>query len=69
MNSAAQGERGAGAISIARRGAKERTRRYLPRLADGGERFCCAITEPDADSNSCRIRTITRRAGLSRGDP
>lgn len=52
-----------GAISIARHGTEEQKRRYLPRLADGSERFCFAITEPDAGSNSFRIRTLARRDG------
>lgn len=68
MNSAAQGERGDGAISIARHGAEERKRRHLSRLADGGARFCLAITEPDAGGNSFRIRTIAHRASLLRRD-
>ncbi len=52
-----------GAVAIAKHGTEEQKRRYLPRLADGSERFCFAITEPDAGSNSFRIRSLARRDG------
>lgn len=54
-----------GAIPIAKHGTEEQKRRYLPALADGSEKFCFAITEPDAGSNSFRIRTLARRDGDS----
>lgn len=52
-----------GAIPIAKYGTEEQKRRYLPPMADGSEKFCFAITEPDAGTNSFRIRTIARRDG------
>ena len=52
-----------GAIPIAKYGTEEQKRRYLPALADGSEKFCFAITEPDAGSNSFKIRTLARRDG------
>jgi len=52
-----------GAISVAKYGTEEQKRRYLPPLADGSEKFCFAITEPDAGSNSFKIRTLARRDG------
>jgi alkylation response protein AidB-like acyl-CoA dehydrogenase len=52
-----------GAIPIAKYGTEEQKRRYLPPLADGSEKFCFAITEPDAGSNSFKIRTLARRDG------
>ncbi|HTY57119.1 MAG TPA: acyl-CoA dehydrogenase family protein [Candidatus Binataceae bacterium] len=52
-----------GAIPIAKYGSEEQKRRYLPALADGREKFCFAITEPDAGSNSFKIRTLARRDG------
>ena len=52
-----------GAVAIAKHGTEEQKRRYLPPLADGSERFCFAITEPDAGSNSFRIRSLARRDG------
>ncbi len=54
---------GMGAIPIAKYGTEEQKRRYLPPLADGSEKFCFAITEPDAGSNSFKIRTLARRDG------
>jgi len=52
-----------GSIPIAKYGTEEQKRRYLPRMADGSEKFCFAITEPDAGSNSFKIRTLARRDG------
>jgi len=52
-----------GAIPIAKYGTEEQRRRHLPSLADGSEKFCFAITEPDAGSNSFKIRTLARRDG------
>ncbi len=52
-----------GAVAIAKHGTEEQKQRYLPPLADGSERFCFAITEPDAGSNSFRIRSLARRDG------
>lgn len=54
-----------GAIPIARYGTKEQKERYLPALASGREKFCFAITEPNAGSNSFRIQTFARRDGDS----
>lgn len=50
-------------IAIAKHGSEEQKRRYLPKLAAGEEKFCFAITEPDAGSNSFRIQTLARREG------
>ncbi len=52
-----------GCIPIAKYGTEEQKRRYLPAMAEGRERFCFAITEPDAGSNSFRIKTRARRDG------
>lgn len=52
-----------GSIPIAKYGTEEQKRRYLPALASGAEKFCFAITEPDAGSNSFRIRTLARSEG------
>ncbi|MGD0072922.1 MAG: acyl-CoA dehydrogenase family protein [Candidatus Binataceae bacterium] len=52
-----------GAIPIAKYGTEEQKRRYLPALADGTKKFCFAITEPDAGSNTFKIRTLARRDG------
>jgi len=39
-------------IALARHGSPEQKRRYLSGLAQGTTRFCFAITEPNAGSNS-----------------
>ena len=44
-------------------GSEAQKQRYLPPLAAGRERFCFAITEPDAGSNSFHIQTLARRDG------
>ncbi len=50
---------------IARYGSREMKERYLPPLARGETRFCFALTEPTAGSNSFRITTIARADGDS----
>src|SRR5207253_98886 len=50
-------------IALARHGSEEQRRRYLPGLARGTTRFCFAITEPNAGSNSFRMETIATRDG------
>ncbi len=50
---------------IARYGSQEMKDRYLPPLARGETRFCFALTEPTAGSNSFRITTIARADGDS----
>ncbi|MDF4251305.1 acyl-CoA dehydrogenase family protein [Streptomyces sp. WMMB303] len=46
---------------IARFGAQEQQRTWLPGLADGTRKMAFGITEPDAGSNSHRITTTARR--------
>ncbi|WP_432077419.1 acyl-CoA dehydrogenase family protein [Streptomyces sp. YPW6] len=48
---------------IARFGAEEQKRTWLPGLADGSLTMAFGITEPDAGSNSHRITTTARRDG------
>jgi alkylation response protein AidB-like acyl-CoA dehydrogenase len=48
---------------IARYGADEQKREWLPGLADGSKIMAFAITEPDAGSNSHKITTTARRDG------
>jgi len=50
-------------IALARHGSPEQKRRYLPGLARGTTRFCFAITEPNAGSNSFRLETLATRDG------
>jgi acyl-CoA dehydrogenase len=37
--------------------------RFLPRIADGSLKLCFAITEPDAGTNTFRLKTHARRDG------
>lgn len=48
---------------IARYGTAEMKQRHLPALARGEARFCFALTEPSAGSNSFRISTSARVDG------
>jgi acyl-CoA dehydrogenase len=50
---------------IARYGSEEMKQRYLPPLARGETRFCFALTEPTAGSNSFRTATNARLDGDS----
>lgn len=45
---------------IASFGTEEQKRRYLPPACAGETRFCFAITEPDAGTNSMRISTVAK---------
>jgi acyl-CoA dehydrogenase len=51
------------AVLIARYGSPEMRNRYLPPLARGETRFCFALTEPTAGSNSFRTSTAARMDG------
>lgn len=51
------------AVLIARYGSQEMRERYLPPLARGDTRFCFALTEPTAGSNSFRTSTSARLDG------
>lgn len=53
------------ATVIARYGSEEMKERYLPPLARGETKFCFALTEPTAGSNSFRISTSARLDGDS----
>jgi len=48
---------------IAKHGSETQKRRYLPDACRGNTRFCFAITEPDAGTNTIRTATIARRRG------
>jgi len=50
---------------ILKNGTAEQKRRFLPGIADGRTKFCFAVTEPDAGSNTFRIKTAARRDGDS----
>lgn len=46
---------------IAMHGTEEQKVRYLPDVCSGKKRFCFAITEPDAGSNSMNISTFAKQ--------
>jgi len=48
---------------IAKYGTEEQKARYLPDACAGKTRFCFAITEPDAGSNTIRTATFARKRG------
>ncbi|WP_407147197.1 acyl-CoA dehydrogenase family protein [Bradyrhizobium sp. ORS 86] len=48
---------------IAKHGTETQKRRYLPDACRGNTRFCFAITEPDAGTNTIRTATIAKRRG------
>lgn len=50
--------------TLLRHGSEDQKRRYLPRIADGSLRLqSFGVTEPDAGSDTTRIRTFARRDG------
>ncbi len=52
-------------LCILRNGSEELKRRFLPQVAEGKVRFSFAVTEPDAGSNTFRLKTLARRDGDS----
>ncbi|MEW6168701.1 MAG: acyl-CoA dehydrogenase family protein [Pseudomonadota bacterium] len=48
---------------IAMHGTEEQKQKYLPAACRGEIKFCFAITEPDAGSNTIEISTLARREG------
>lgn len=48
---------------IAKHGSPAQKARYLPDACTGKTRFCFAITEPDAGSNTIRTKTIATKRG------
>jgi acyl-CoA dehydrogenase len=48
---------------IAKHGSPAQKERYLPAACSGKIRFCFAITESDAGSNTIRTKTIAKRRG------
>lgn len=52
---------GLGVIVVARHGTEEQKRRWLPGTVTGATKFCFAITEPDAGTNTFKIRTMARK--------
>ncbi|WP_255149610.1 acyl-CoA dehydrogenase family protein [Halorarius halobius] len=46
-----------GGIGITRHGSEQQKQEYLPKIADGDMRFCMALTEPRAGTNTLNIDT------------
>lgn len=51
---------------IGEHGSEEQKQKYLPAACSGESRFCFAITEPDAGTNSIRISTIGKPTSAGR---
>ena len=50
--------------SVLNHGSEEQKRKYLPRIADGSLRLqAFGVTEPDAGSNTLKIKTFAKRTG------
>lgn len=50
-------------MAILRAGTEEQKRHWLPQIAEGKLRLAFAITEPDAGTNSFKMRTLARKEG------
>jgi alkylation response protein AidB-like acyl-CoA dehydrogenase len=48
---------------LAKHGTPEQRQRFLPGIADGGQKIVFAITEPEAGSNFHRLSTVASRDG------
>lgn len=51
------------ALCILRHGSEEMKKEFLPQICAGKLKFCFAITEPDAGSNTFRITTQAKKDG------
>ena len=51
------------ALCILRNGSPELKQRFLPGMASGEMKFCFALTEPNAGSNTFRLETIAKKEG------
>ena len=52
-----------GGIGIQRHGTEQQKSEYLPKIADGEMKFCMALTEPAAGTNTLNIKTFADRDG------
>lgn len=50
-------------MALLRAGSEEQKRHWLPQIAEGKLRLAFAITEPDAGTNSFKMRTLARKEG------
>src|SRR5687768_1633661 len=51
------------ALCIERSGSEALKRRFLPKMASGEYKFCFALTEPNAGSNTFRLETFAEKKG------
>ncbi|MBI2061295.1 MAG: acyl-CoA/acyl-ACP dehydrogenase [Nitrospirae bacterium] len=50
-------------LCILRNGTEDMKRKFLPEVAKGKIKFCFALTEPDAGSNTFRLKTTAKKNG------
>ena len=48
---------------VLKNGTEEQKARFLPEVAEGNCKFCFAVTEPNAGTNTFAIQTVARRDG------
>jgi len=52
-----------GGVTIELHGREEQKREFLPKISSGEMKFCMALTEPNAGSNSLEISTFAKKDG------
>jgi len=52
-----------GALTLTKHGTEEQKDEYLPRIVDGDLRWCMALTEPNAGTNTLKMETFAERDG------
>jgi len=52
-----------GALTLSEHGTEEQKEEYLPRIANGDLRWCMALTEPEAGTNTLKMDTFAERDG------
>jgi len=52
-----------GALTITKHGTEEQKETYLPQIVDGDLRWCMALTEPNAGTNTLKMETVAERDG------
>ncbi|MDY6851731.1 MAG: acyl-CoA dehydrogenase family protein, partial [Thermodesulfobacteriota bacterium] len=52
-----------GGLSVLKHGSEEQKKKYLPDIAKGDMVVCLGLTEPDAGTNTLRVRTFAQKDG------
>lgn len=52
-----------GGQSILKHGSEEQKRKYLPKISSGEMTVCLGLTEPDAGTNTLKVRTFAQKDG------